>query len=217
MHTIQSNPQPFSYLAAAPVAHSLNDYRIVQGEYGGSSSNMSMRPVLIGALVIAVFGGAAAGLSKYSDHSTVKSNAPAQVQDRSVSFGPSASTSNEPPSAAPAATATSAPNPVAPPMKQETPAAAAVPEPAGRATVASAKLASPVSRPATKSNSATTKRIASAATPAASELTPAQEAAPAAPPPAPIVEQVVVPPPAPSPEPAPVPVPIVPPLVPLTL
>jgi hypothetical protein len=195
MHTIQTSPTQFNYQATVPPAHTLEDYRVVQGEYKGGISKKPMQMLFSGALVLAVFGGMALSVSMYSDHNTAKSSSPAAAQDRSVPMGPASMPNSD---IAPAAAAAKVPTPiedsVAPPPKLETPITVPVMPKVNRAASTSANQNKPVTRAPIKPIAPVTEMIAPL------------ETAPPVPPTPPLVEEkpVVVPPPVIEPTPTPV-------------
>lgn len=195
MHTIQTSPTQFNYQATASPAHKLEDYRVVQGEYKGSFSKKPMRLLLSGALVLAVFGGMALGVSMYSDHNTAKNTTPASAQDRSVPMGPASMANSDIAPVAPAAKVAAAIEPVAAPAKMDAPVAVPLTPKVNRATPASASPSKPVMRAPIKPIAPVTEMIA-----------PPLETAPPVPPTPPFVEEkpVVAPPPAIEPTPTPI-------------
>ncbi|MEQ1515648.1 MAG: hypothetical protein ABL931_04060, partial [Usitatibacteraceae bacterium] len=128
MQTIQTNPQHFVFPAnqsdIATPAHSLDEFRLVQGNYKGSFSKRSMRPLLTAGLVVASLAGLAIGVSFYSDHNAVKSSAPTTTPDRSAFFGPSTSPGTEASPQSPVLKSADTPEASAPTLKVEAPAAA---------------------------------------------------------------------------------------------
>ena len=210
METAQINSPRFSYQTAAPAARTLDDLRIVHSKYtdmGSSFSGKSMRPMLISVLVAAAVAGTAIGLHRYSEKTTEKINATANVADPSV---PAAASVRATESAvvAPAAKDSPATNPLSPMTKSEE--ANSMPF-AGQGNNHSSESLNPVkatSSAAAKSAAAVPKPVATKATvtpatPIAASVstTPAQEATPPAPPV--IEEKPIVPPPAPVVEPTP--------------
>ena len=213
METAQINSPRFSYQTAAPAARTLDDLRIVHSKYtdmGSSFSGKSMRPMLISVLVAAAVAGTAIGLHRYSEKTTEKINATANVADPSV---PAAASVRATESAvvAPAAKDSPATNPLSPMTKSEE--ANSMPF-AGQGNNHSSESLNPVKAAnsvAAKSAAAVPKPVAAkaAVTPAAPiatsvSTTPVREATPpASPPPSVIEEKPIVPPPAPVVEPTP--------------
>ena len=202
MHTIQTSPTQFNYQATALPAHKLEDYRVVQGEYKGSFSKKPMRLLLSGALVLAVFGGMALGVSMYSDHNTANNNTPASAQDRSVPMGSASMPSSDIAPTAPVAKVAAAGEMVAAPAKLDEPVAVPVTPKVNRAAPASVSPSKPVTRAPIKADPVPIKPIA----PVTEMIAPPLETAPPVPPTPPFVEEkpVVAPPPAIEPTPTPV-------------
>ena len=101
MHTAQMNSPRFDYQLAVPVAHTLDEYRVVSGSYGGSFSRKSNQPLWIAVAMIAAIAGIGYGVNIYSDYNAPKVEPMTYSPDLIVKTTPPAAASLQAPTAAP--------------------------------------------------------------------------------------------------------------------
>ena len=76
MQSAQINSPRFAYQTAAPESQTLDDLRVVRGNYAGSFSGKSKQPLWIAAAMIAAVGGAVLGVNLYAGHDAMIVGAP---------------------------------------------------------------------------------------------------------------------------------------------
>jgi hypothetical protein len=228
MDAVLRTPQPFNRPPTAPQPRTLDDLRIVHGNYdtAGSFSARSMRPVLLAALAVAAIAGIAIGVNSYSTHTVAKINTSAP------GTGPDTPSASSVPAASsvpmPAAAATATDNPATDPLKPMTRSEEANSMPlAGQGNNHSSESMNPVKAKASVaaiSARVTARSSAPVAVAPANQVAPipAEIVAPlpplSAPAPAPVEIPPVVPAPAPVVSPmVPAPAPMVPPAEPARL
>ena len=106
MHTAQMNSPRFDYQLAVPAAHTLDEYRVVSGSYGGSFSRKSNQPLWIAVAMIAAVAGIGYGVNFYADYNAPKVEPTTYTPDLIVKSTPPASTSLQAPTPAPESQAT---------------------------------------------------------------------------------------------------------------
>ena len=214
MQSAQINSPRFAYQTAIPAAETLDDFRVVRGNYAGSFSGKSKQPLWIAAAMIAAVGGIALGVNLYAGHEAVSFNA---VSLSPKSFAPAGSV----PSTLANTAASSVVEPAVAPIAKDnlsvdtardsTPSAQLTIERPSNAM----ETAKPKSIGIAKSAVVTPKKPASIkVAPAALVAPPQPEIVPSVPvnqepPPLPIMEEKII-----APAPAPAPVPEVPPVEP---
>ena len=196
MQSAQINSPRFAYQTAIPAAETLDDLRVVRGNYAGSFSGKSKQPLWIAAAMIAAVGGIAFGVNLYAGHNAVPLGAKEFAPASSVATTPAQPASNE------------AIPPVAPTAKENLPIDATL-SPSGASS--GIDTVTPKRSATAKSPVLTPKKVAPlSVVPARKTTPPLQEVAPPVqeplPAPVPITEEkLVVPAPAPAPAPAPIP------------
>lgn len=88
MQSAQINSPRFAYQTAIPATETLDDFRVVRGNYAGSFSGKSKQPLWIAAAMIAAVGGIAFGVNLYAGHNAVTLGAKAFAPASSVSSTP---------------------------------------------------------------------------------------------------------------------------------
>ena len=101
MRTAQMDSPRFDYQLALPVSHTLDEYRVVSGSYGGSFSRKSKQPLWIAVAMVAALAGIGYGVNFYSDYSAPKVEPTTYTPDLIVKSTPPASTSLQAPTPAP--------------------------------------------------------------------------------------------------------------------
>lgn len=94
MQSAQINSPRFAYQTAIPAAETLDDLRVVRGNYAGSFSGKSKQPLWIAAAMIAAVGGIAFGVTLYTGDNAVTLGAKAFAPASSSSAIPAQPTSN---------------------------------------------------------------------------------------------------------------------------
>ena len=195
MQSAQINSPRFAYQTAIPAAETLDDFRVVRGNYAGSFSGKSKQPLWIAAAMIAAVGGIALGVNLYAGHNAVTLSPKAFAPVSSLPTTPS------PPASNPVVPA------VAPMAKDTLPVAATRSPPDASGGI---DTVTPKRSATAKSTVLTPKKVAPLSVVPANKATPPlQEVAPPVqeplPAPIPITEEkLVVPAPAPIPDAPPV-------------
>ena len=112
MQSAQINSPRFAYQTATSATDTLDDLRVVRGNYAGSFSGKSKQPLWIAAAMIAVVGGVVLGVNLYAGHDAVSFNAEPLTPK---AFSPASSV----PSTLPNAAATDVVPPVVAPIAKD--------------------------------------------------------------------------------------------------